>query len=171
MHEDDLSRDPVIVQAERIRKNAEFSKDVQFEAAKRLKRRSTVLGAVSTVGATAGGLGLLADGGWLWSVAALIAAVTSFLSVAGDSAGRAEKAAAVGHQYVKLRNDADVFINIDYSDMSDLDARQRLEELLLQEDGLNCRISLASDKDARKVKSGSRWWCRGRKALPDNQSE
>lgn len=171
MQEDDLSRDPVIVQAERIRKNAEFSKDVQFEAAKRLKWWSTALGAVSTVGATAGGLGLLADGGWLWSVTALTAAVTSFFSVAGDPAGRAEKAAAVGHQYVKLRNDTDVFMNIDYSDMSDLEARQRLEELLLQEDGLNCRISLAADRDAKKVKSGSRWWSRGRKALSADQRE
>lgn len=137
-------------QTERIYKNALYSATIQFESAKIYRRRATIAGAVSTVAATAGGLGLLASPSAGYALLAFTAALSSFLAVTGDPSGKAKQAEIIGHEYIRLRNDARSFADIDLSTISPDSAKSKFKELRNRENLLNCQGTLAPD-GARKT--------------------
>lgn len=140
-------------QTERIYKNALYSATIQFESAKLYRRRATIAGAVSTVAATAGGLGLLASPSPVYAILAFAAALSSFLAITGDPSGKARQAEIIGHEYVRLRNDARSFADVDLSTIAADIAKSEFAELRHRENLLNSQIALAPNK-ARRIAKG-----------------
>lgn len=138
----------VWLQLERIRDNAAYSAQTQFEAAKRLDRESQWLGVVSTVGATAGGFGLLSHPSPFWSVPAIIAACASFIVAIRDPSARAKQSEMLAHEYTRLRNRIDAYPMVEEMEVGD---REALSVFLAEEARLNCQIALARDNDFEKA--------------------
>lgn len=150
---DDFAKAGIRRQAERIARNCEYSANAQFESSKQLSKWHFVLGVVSTIAATAGGLGILTGNlAWWWSLFALIAGISSFWSTAANHSGRAVRSEISGHDYVRLRNRVDNFVDVDLAGLSIDQAKAELDGFLAEEDRLNVRISLASDKAYTKGK-------------------
>lgn len=150
---DDTVKEGIRKQAKRIADNCDFSANAQFESSKLNTHVHYVLGTVSTMAATAGGLGFLSGTStWWWTLLALLAGVSSFWSTAGDHSGKAARSEVSGHNYVWLRNRVNRFIDVDLDGLDVRQAKSELDEFLAEEDRMNLSVSLASDRAYAKGK-------------------
>lgn len=139
-------------EALRIYSTSMHSATIQLEASKIYRRRALIAGTISTITATAGGLGTLSTSSGWYSLLVFAAALTSFLTAVGDPFGKAKQSEICGHEYVRLRNDTKSFANVDLEMLDQCEAKKALESLKVREALLNCQIAIAPNKARRIAK-------------------
>lgn len=148
----DTVKEGIRKQAKRIANSCDYSANAQFESSKLNTICNHALGAVSTIAATAGGLGYLSGKSAWWAGLALLAGISSFFSSAGNYSEKAARSEVSGHGYIRLRNRVNRFIDVDLDNVNVEQARSELDAFLAEEDRLNVSISLASDMAYAKGK-------------------
>jgi uncharacterized membrane protein len=148
-------QDEMRKEAERIHESAMFSSETQFEYAKRWRRVDRLIGGCAAVLAAVAGVGGLSQ---VLSArgAGLIAVLAAGMGAIAASLGAPqtkEKASVAANAFRNLQQDTRIFIKIDLRQMSQVDARKRLDELRERLQQLNAEAEIPSQRAWKKAQS------------------
>jgi hypothetical protein len=128
--------------------------ETQFEYATRWRRVDRLLSAVAALLAAVSGAGALSSLFGL-KTAGLVALISGAVGAVAASLGAPqtkEKAAGAANEYRALQQDARIFVNVDLLDLSDEDARKRLDSLVSRLQELNRQAEIPSRSSWRKAR-------------------
>jgi hypothetical protein len=130
---------PIADELERIEESAKYSAQTQFSSSKFWRGLNLVLGIPAAVLAAAAGAAGLSDATSPEAAAAtaLVAAALTAVMTTLNAAQRAQQSHGAANAYLALQGDARVLRTIDLAGLDQVDARQRLEELVGRRNAIN----------------------------------
>lgn len=142
-------------ECKRIAEDAEYSAKRHFNAACRWASYNNRLGipsvVVAAIASTLSFASIPTLGGILAALTGSLTAVLTFLKPAERSTAHN----AIGNQYLRLRNEARIFLEIDLANIDNVqELIEKFKQLIQRRDDLNESAPITADKDYEKAKKG-----------------